>query len=104
MQFIIIAKDGTDAEALERRLAAREGHIAYGDNAAKTGEQIIAAAMIGPNEQMNGSIMIVDFDDIQALNEWLDKEAYVTGNVWQDIQVIPCKLAPAFQHLISKKT
>lgn len=102
MQFIIIGKDGDDAEALNRRLAARDGHMAYGEMAAKTGEQIVAAAMLGNDGNMNGSVMIVEFDDIDAVKAWLDKESYVTGNVWQDIQIIPCKLAPAFAHLSKK--
>ncbi len=102
MQFIIIAKDGTDAEALSRRLAARDNHIAYGENAAKSGEQIIAAALLDQEDKMRGSLLIVDFEDIEALNKWLDTEAYITGNVWKDIDIIPCKLAPAFQHLIKK--
>ncbi len=96
MEFIIIAKDGTDAQALERRMAAREGHIAHSNNAAKSGEQIMAAAMLDESEKMNGSVMVVNFDDRPALDAWLKVESYVTGNVWQDIQVIPCKLAPAF--------
>lgn len=103
MQFVIIAKDGTDAEALNRRMAARDSHISYGDIAAKSGEQIIAAATLDQNDQMNGSVMIVDFENIEEVNKWLDTEAYITGGVWENVQIIPCKLAPAFQDLIKKK-
>ncbi len=102
MHFIIIGKDGNDEEALDRRMAAREGHMAYSELAAKTGEQLIAAAMLGADGNMNGSIMIVEFDDIDGVKAWLDTESYITGNVWQNIQIIPCKIAPAFQHLIKK--
>lgn len=102
MQFIIIGKDGDDDDALNRRMAAREGHMAYGEMAAKTGEQLIAAAMLSADGTMNGSIMIVDFEDIDAVKAWLDTESYVTGNVWQNIQIIPCKIAPAFAHLIKR--
>lgn len=102
MQFIIMAKDGDDAEAINRRLAAREAHIKYGEDAAKRGEQIIAAALLDDKEQMRGSLLIVDFPDIESLKKWLDTEAYITGNVWKDIDVIPCKIAPAFQHLVKK--
>lgn len=103
MQFIVIARDGTDADALNRRLAAREAHMAHLTQAAQTGEQLIAAAMVNDKDQMCGSVLIVDFENREALDNWLKTEAYVTGNVWQDIEVIPCKLPPPFQHLISKK-
>lgn len=102
MQFIVMAKDGEDEEALNRRLAARDSHLAYGEIAAKTGEQIIAAAMLDGKENMRGSLMIVDFENVEELQKWLDKEAYVTGNVWQTIDIIPCKIAPAFTHLVKK--
>lgn len=102
MHFIIIGKDGDDAEALNRRMAARDGHMAYSEMAVKTGEQVIAAAMLGPDGNMNGSVMIVEFDDIEGVKGWLDKESYITGNVWQDVQIIPCKIPPAFHHLIKK--
>ena len=102
MQFIIIGKDGTDAEAVGRRLAAREEHMVHLTKAAETGEQIIAAAMVNDKDQMCGSVLVVDFEDRKALDEWLKTEAYVTGNVWKDIEVIPCKLPPPFQHLIKK--
>ena len=42
------------------------------------------------------------FENIEELNKWLDTEAYITGNVWENIDIIPCKLAPAFEHLAKK--
>jgi hypothetical protein len=44
----------------------------------------------------------VEFENIEAVKAWLDKEAYVTGDVWKNIQIIPCKIAPAFEHLVKK--
>lgn len=102
MQFIVMAKDATDDAALNRRMAAREAHMAYSEKAAKTGEQIIAAAMLDGEDNMRGSVMIVDFPTIEDLQKWLDNEAYITGNVWKDIDIIPCKIAPAFAHLVKK--
>lgn len=102
MQFIIIARDDKDSEALERRLAAREAHIAYSNKAAEAGEQLIAAAMLDSDDKMCGSVLVVDFESREDLEEWLKIEAYVTGNVWKDIEIIPCKLAPAFHKLIKK--
>lgn len=96
MQFCVIGFDGDDAEALKRRLAARDQHIALSDEAIKKGEQIMGAAILDEQEQMCGSIMIVDFPSEKELEEWLDNEPYVTGEVWQEIQIIPVKVGPSF--------
>lgn len=96
MQFIIIAKDGTDADALNRRLAVREAHIKLSDVAHAKGEQLMGCALLNEAGEMCGSVMIVDFPDRQALNAWLAREPYVTANVWQEIQVLPCKVGPTF--------
>ncbi len=99
MEFLIIAKDGTDCDALSRRLTVREKHIALSDEAIQRGEQVVGAAILNEQGQMAGSAMIVDFPDREALQKWLDHEPYVTGNVWQDIQVFPCKIGPSFQNI-----
>jgi len=96
MQFIIIGKDGKDGDALGRRIKARDNHLSYSEDAAKRGEQLMAAAMLDEAGQMNGSVMIVEFEDRDALDHWLENEAYVTGEVWKDVLVIPCKVAPVF--------
>ena len=102
MQYLIIAKDGTDDKALDRRMQARPDHVSYGAEAVKRGEQIIAAALLDPENNMRGSVMIVDFDTEEDLKNWLDNEAYIKGKVWQDIDIIPCQVAPAFSHCILK--
>lgn len=102
MHFVIFASDGDDPEAPERREDARESHLTYSEMAVKTGEQLVAAALVNEEGQMNGSVMIVEFDDIDGVKEWLDQEAYVTGNVWHEVKIYPCKIGPSFQHLIKK--
>ena len=102
MQFIVLAKDGTDEEALDRRKASRESHIAYSDMAVKIGEQIVGAALLDNEDNMRGSMMIVEFENIDKLREWLDHEPYITGNVWQNVEIIPCKVGPSFEHLVKK--
>jgi uncharacterized protein YciI len=96
MQFVLIAHDGTDSQALSRRMAARSAHIALGDAAIKRGEQLMGAALLNKEGQMCGSIMIVEFENREKLNEWLKIEPYVTGNVWKDIEILPCKVGPSF--------
>jgi len=96
MHFIIIGRDGTDTEALKRRLAVREAHSARIREGIAQSEQIMAAAMLNENEDMCGSVMIVDFESRDALDAWLKDEPYITGNVWEKIEIIPCKIPPVF--------
>lgn len=102
MQFLVIAKDGSDEGAKDRRTAARTNHIKYSDFAVQAGEQIVAAALLDQDDNMRGSAMIVEFEDIDKLKEWLKHEPYMTGNVWKDVDIIPCKIGPSFSHVLKK--
>ena len=98
MQFCIMAYDGEDADARERRMAARKAHIALSDKAIARGEQLVGAALLDEDGNMRGSVMIVEFPSRQELDAWLAIEPYVTCNVWQKIEVMPCRLGPSFSH------
>jgi hypothetical protein len=60
MQFTIIARDYTDSEALTRRIAAREAHIALSEKAKARGEQLFGVAMLNEQGKMCGSIIVVE--------------------------------------------
>src|SRR5688500_15655271 len=96
MQFLIIAKDATDADALTRRMAAREAHIAHISKAKAAGHAKMGAALLSDQEVMNGSAIIAEFENRAALDAWLATDPYVMQNVWNKIDIIPCKIAPSF--------
>jgi uncharacterized protein YciI len=102
MQFLILGYDGTDAEAAARRQAARSAHIQVGDEMSKKGEMLCAAALLDEKEHMTGSAIICNFPSRKELDAWLKIEPYVTGKVWQKIEVKNCKLGPSFAHLLHK--
>ena len=93
MQFAIIARDGTDAEALERRMAARPDHVRFAKKHFANGKNILGGALLNDNGDMCGSIMIVDFPDRVSLDEWINSDPYVTGDVWKEIEVVPFQIA-----------
>ena len=99
MQFLITGHDGTDPEALSRRLAVRDAHIAMSDELRNRGKLLYAVAMLNDEGQMCGSVMIGEFDSREELDQWLAEEPYVTGKVWQNVEVIPCKVGPSFANL-----
>lgn len=103
MQFIVIGHDGKDESALERRMAARDAHLKICADNVTSGNMLIGAAMMDDSGKMNGSVMIMNFDSREQLNEWLASEPYVAGKVWDRVEVIPCKVPDTFAHCFPKK-
>ncbi len=99
MQFLVTGYDGTDEGALERRLAVRGDHMKLVEAMQKEGKHLYAVAILDDNEKMIGSVLIVDFPTREELDEWLKIEPYVTGDVWRQIEVRPCKVPPMFMAL-----
>jgi len=96
MHFIITGRDGSDPGALERRLQVREAHMRGVDELVNQKRLLFAAAMLDAAGSMIGSTMIVDFESRDELDRYLATEPYVTGHVWQSIDVTPCRIPPAF--------
>lgn len=88
MQFIVIGRDGTDENALERRMAAREAHLETAKKMHESGNWLYAAAILDDEGKMAGSMIVCDFESREALErQWLDNEAYVKGNVWETVEI-----------------
>ncbi|MEK9198291.1 YciI family protein [Ureibacillus sp. FSL E2-3493] len=99
MQYIITAYDGADEKAIERRLMAREAHLKSVEERVKEGQHLYGAAILDDNGKMRGSMIVVDFPSREELENWLRVEPYVVANVWQKIEIKPCKVAPIFMEL-----
>lgn len=96
MQFALIGYDGTDDEALQRRLAVRERHLALSEEMARDGRLLYGAAILDDAGKMIGSMCFYEFPSRQDLDAYLETEPYVVGKVWQRIEIRPCKTAPVF--------
>lgn len=97
MQYLITAFDGTDPDALSRRLATRQAHISVGDKYRSSGNHLYAAAILNDNGQMIGSSMVVEFNSRDELDNWLKEEPYITEKVWDKIDIRPCKVGKSFE-------
>ena len=93
MQFVVIARDGTDEQALERRLKAREAHIAGARKMKEKSEMLLGGAMMDEQGKMIGSVMVVDFPDRAALDAWLKSDPYSTGGVWKSLEIKSFRVA-----------
>ncbi len=92
-EFIIIAFDYTDEDAINRRLTVRPAHFDKVTELKKSSNFIIGAAILDANGKMIGSNMIVRFENEAVLQDYLKSEPYVTGNVWEKINTYPTKVA-----------
>ena len=93
MQFLLTAYDGTDTDALDRRLKVREEHLEKIAGLKKTGEFLFGGAILNEAGQMIGSMILYDFPDRQALDKKLKEEPYITEGVWKKIEIHPFRLA-----------
>ncbi len=95
MQFIVRGLDGKDDGALDRRMAARQDHLAGAKKMYKKGKWLYAAAILNDDEKMVGSVIVCDFESKADLKQqWLDTEPYVVGKVWEKIEITRVQVAP----------
>jgi uncharacterized protein YciI len=92
-QYLVLAYDGTDAEAPARRAAARPAHLEGVGPMVERREIIAGGAILNDAGAMIGSGVIVEFADRAALDHWLATDPYATGGVWKRIEVLPYRLA-----------
>ncbi|MCK8783502.1 YciI family protein [Roseomonas sp. NAR14] len=92
-QFLVTAWDGTDPEAPARRAAARPAHLRNVAPMVERGELVVGGAVLDGSGGMVGSVCIVECADRAALDRWLEADPYVTGGVWQRVEVRPFRVA-----------
>lgn len=92
-QFLIIAYDGADTNAQNRRMEARPSHFEMARELKRHNRFITGGAILNDEGKMIGSMMVVQFETEDDLTYWMRHEPYITGNVWQRIEVKPFKVA-----------
>ncbi len=55
------------------------------------------AALLHEDGSMKGSMLMMDFESEAALQEWLDREPYVTGDVWRELTIHKCNTRDPWQ-------
>ena len=92
MQFLVIGKDGKDEKAIERRMAVREAHLKLGDEMEASGNRWYGCVMLDDDGKMIGSMAVMDFPSEKEVQEWLAREPYVVGKVWETVEVCKCNV------------
>jgi hypothetical protein len=95
MWYSIICKDKEDS--LKLRLKTRESHLKRINSLSESGRILIA----GPNPAIDseepgqagftGSIIIAEFNSIEAAQKWAQEDPYMMAGVFDSIEVMPFK-------------
>lgn len=97
MQFLVIGHDGKDEGAGERRQASRQAHIDLGERLRLSGNMWYGAVLWDEDNNMIGSMLLMDFSSRKELDMWLETEPYVTGKVWETVEVQKCNVRDPWQ-------
>jgi len=97
MNFIVNGYDFTDEKALERRMQARDAHMANIQIMREKGRILFAVAKLNENGDMCGSTMILEMASREEVDSYLSMEPYIEKKVWDKVEVIPCAVPPLFK-------
>ena len=92
-QYLITGYDYTDEGALERRMNIRPHHLDGAKALKETGNYVLGGAMLNDEGKMIGSVMVLQFENEEALEAWKQGEPYITQKVWETVDVKPFKVA-----------
>jgi uncharacterized protein YciI len=92
-QFLILADDYKDPDALSRRLSVRETHLQRMREERIKGNFVIGGAKLNEQGNMHGSMLVVQLENEEEVKQWVEKDPYVTGKVWEKIEILPFRIA-----------
>ncbi|KAF9168232.1 hypothetical protein DFQ27_004264 [Actinomortierella ambigua] len=96
-QFLVVAWDHTDGEALNRRLSVRPAHMKGALELKESKTLQLGGAILTDhteNGKMKGSIMIFNADSEDEVRKLVEKDQYVVGKVWEKYDIYPFRTAP----------
>lgn len=93
MWYAIMAEDAVDS--LDKRMAARPAHLARLQALQDQGRLLLAGpfpAIDSPDPGpagYSGSLIIAEFDSLQAAQDWAEADPFVTAGVYARVTVKP---------------
>lgn len=93
MLYLVLAHDGTDAEAPQRRASVRAQHLEAAQAAAASGTLVMGGALLADDGTMTGSAMVIEADDEAAARAMVENDIYRRSGVWVDVHIWPFRRA-----------
>ena len=91
MQYVIHAYDYPNN--LDRRMAVRPAHLNYVRELKANGQFVLGGALLNPDGQMIGSMLMLNLDSDEQLQTYLRTDPYIVEGVWEKIDVKPFRQA-----------
>ena len=98
MLFLVLAHDGRDPGAPERRASVRERHLQEARPLAEDGTMRLGGAYLDEAGAMAGSVLILEAEDEGAVRALLERDVYSRAGVWQSYEIRP--FVPALGSLL----
>ncbi|WP_159819912.1 YciI family protein [Colwellia sp. 20A7] len=95
MFYLIYSEDVINS--LEKRLSVRELHLARLTDLQSEGRLLVAGPCpaIDSNDPgaagFTGSLIIAEFDNLEAAQQWADADPYIAAGVYEKVTVKPYK-------------
>ena len=87
MTYLITCTDKENS--IDLRLSTREEHIKYLKKIKK--KLILAGPILDKNDNPVGTVLIVDFDNLNAVKKFLNEDPYSKVNLFNDIKIVRFK-------------
>ncbi len=93
MLYLIVAHDGTDPGAQERRAAVRPAHLVGAKQRSEAGLMPVAGAILNADGAMAGSVLVVEAADEAEARAIIENDIYTESGVWVRYDIWPFKRA-----------
>ena len=98
MQFVITAYDGEGM--LEKRMEVRPRHLEGMERLKK--HLVCAGGLLDETGKLKGSVLVMEFQNREEVDEYLAGEIYVQEHVWEKITVERMNVVYALGELFNK--
>lgn len=95
MYYAIVSEDVENS--LEKRMGARPDHLARLEQLKQQGRLLVAGPFPAIDSEnpgaagFTGSLVIAEFENLQAAQKWADADPYIAAGVYQNVMVKPYK-------------
>ncbi|MGD9797968.1 MAG: YciI family protein [Acidimicrobiia bacterium] len=96
MHFLVLAWDKTDEDGVARRDASRAAHTETITALHQAGAVVLGAGILDDAGVVRGSIIVMDFPDRAAVDEYLAGEPFQTAGVWETVEVHELRVPPMY--------
>lgn len=93
MTFLVIAKDGTDADAPARRARVRERHLEDLRPLVEAGRVALGGALLADDGAMIGSALLLEADSEEEVRAIVERDVYRREGVWREVEIHPFRRA-----------